>query len=356
MSKKWYRQIYDYFQTMLSLIREFTENESEYRDHVPDMLKFPYLVLSFRCKDGYVVAAYPSGIADNYIHIEQDRSVNEVLNSLPNKILGTSNHLVIGADEWGGSGRYEVIADRFETDRGSLPTTGWKILHIATRDHSWTVREARETANELIAMIKARAALYDAPSGGAFITHYDRIAMRHELINRLNHILDEYENIISEENYEERVIHRYLRDHPVLLFPTKKRLLYEYPLTKNNQLVHKIDFVIEMTTGRYLLVELENPKHRIFIKSGDYTAQVNHAERQVEDWIHFLRKNPDAVLEDLPGMVAPEGIVVIGRSDTYTDHDRERLQIHNEKHNIKIYTYDDLSQEAKNHIAHLLDT
>lgn len=79
MSKKWHRQIHDYFEIMFSIIREFISNEPEYRDHVPDMLKFPYLVLSIRCTDGFVVAAYPSGIADNYLPFEQDRSVGEML-------------------------------------------------------------------------------------------------------------------------------------------------------------------------------------------------------------------------------------------------------------------------------------
>ncbi len=356
MPKAWHVQIYDYFNTLFSTIRNFIEKEPEYRDHVPDMLKFPYLVLSFRCSDGYVVAAYPSGIADNFIHLDQDRTVDEVLHSLPNKILGTSNYVGFGAGDWGGSGRYEVIIDRIETNRGPLPTTGWKILHVATRDHTWTVKEARESARDLIAVVKARAALYDAPSGGGFITHYDRIATRQELTDRLLSILESYRNIITEKNFEERVIHRYLRDHPVLLFPTKKRLLYEYPLTKNGGVIHKIDFVIEMTTSRYILVELENPKHTIFTQSGDYSAIVNHAERQVEDWILFMRKNPEAVADKLPSIVAPEGMVVVGRSTGFTQHEREKLRIHNEKHNIKLYTYDDLAEEAENHISHIRDT
>ena len=125
MPNSWHVQIHDYFKTFFSTIRKFVEQEPEYRAHFPDMLKFPYLVLSFRCSDGYVIAAYPSGIADNFIHLDQDRTVDEVLHSLPNKILGTNNHVVIGAEDWsGGSGRYEVISDRVETNRGPLPTTG----------------------------------------------------------------------------------------------------------------------------------------------------------------------------------------------------------------------------------------
>lgn len=271
-------------------------------------------------------------------------------------ILGTKNHVVIGAGDWGGSGRYEVISDRVETNKGPLPTTGWKFLHIATLDQKWTVNEGREAAKDLIAVIKARAALYDVPTGGGFITHYDRISTRQELTNQLYVILDEYKKIISEKNFEERVIHRYIRDHLVLLFPTKKRLLYEYDLLEDGELVHKIDFVIEITTGRYVLVELENPKHPIFTKSGDYTAKVNHAERQVEDWMLFLRKYPESVTDDLSGMVAPEGMVVIGRNTGLNAQDKERIQVHNEKHSIKLYTYDDLAEEAENYIGHIRDT
>jgi hypothetical protein len=218
------------------------------------------------------------------------------------------------------------------------------------------VKEARESARDLIAVIKARAALYDAPTGGGFITHYDRIATRQELTHRLTRILEDYKKIITEENYAERIIHRYLRDHPVLLFPTKKRLLYEYPLMRDSALVHKIDFVIEMTTGRYILVELEHPKHAIFTQSGDYSAIVNHAERQVEDWILFIRKNPETVADELPGIIAPEGMIVVGRSAEFAKQDRERLRVHNEKHNIKLFTYDDLAEEAENHISHIRDT
>jgi hypothetical protein len=356
MPKKWHKEIHDYFETFFSKIRGFVEDEAEYRNYVPDMFKFPYLVLSFQCSDGYVVAAYPSGIADNYIHLNQNRSVHEVLQSLPNLILGTKNHFVIGAPQWSGSGRWEVIADRVETNRGPLSTTGWKFLHVATKDYHWTIKGALEAANKFISIFKARSLLYDAKEGWGFIQHYDRIAMRQEITDRLHDILHQYKSVVNEKNYKERVIHKFLKDHPILLFPTKKRLLYEYRLVAQKRLKHKIDFIIELTTGRYILVELENPKHRIFTKAGDYSAIVNHAEKQVEDWIHFLRINRESVEEDLPGIIAPEGVVIIGRSNYFTSEQLEKIRIRNEKHSVKLFTYDDLAEEAENHIAHILDT
>jgi hypothetical protein len=356
MPKKWHKEIQDYFDTLFSRIRRFLEKEPHYKNYVPEMFKFPYLVLSFRCPNGYVVAAYPSGFADNYIHVDQNKGVAEILRSLPNKILGTSNNVGMITDEWDGSGRYEMILDRVETDRGPLQTTGWKFLHVATRDQHWRLKEAREFAEELISVFKARSLLYDAKEGGHFIQNYDRVVMRHEITNRLHNILQQYKSIISEKSFAERVIHRYLRDHPILLYPTKKRLLYEYPLTDQGKLVHKVDFIVEFTTGRYILVELENPKHEIFTKRGDYSSMVGHAEKQVEDWIHFVRKNHEMLENDLPGIIAPEGIVIIGRSQAFTPHQIEKIRIRNEKHAIKLITYDDLAEEAENHIAHILDT
>jgi hypothetical protein len=55
--------------------------------------------------------------------------------------------------------------------------------------------------------------------------------------------------------------------------------------------------LVEMTTGRYVLVELENPNHHIITRSGDYSAIAGHAERQVEDWVLFLRRNSETVAE-----------------------------------------------------------
>lgn len=355
MPKEWHLEIYEYFGTLFSKIREFTENEVAYRNYVPDMFKFPYLVLSFRCTNGYVVAAYPSAIADNYIHMDQNRSVDKVLHALPNLILGTENHITIGAQQWNGSGRYEVILDRIETDKGPLPTTGWKFLHVATKNYHWNLDEAREAANEFISIFKARSLLYDAKEGGGFIQNYDRIVMRQEITHRLHSILAQYKSIVTEKNYKERVIHKFLKDHPILLFPTKKRLLYEYRLVAGKKLKYKVDFIIELTTGRYILVELENPQHKIFTKTGDYTAIVNHAEKQVEDWIHYVLTNYDTIKNQLPGIIAPEGVVIIGRSNSFTAEQQEKIRVHNEKHSIKLYTYDNLAEEAENHIAHILD-
>ncbi|HEX3052209.1 MAG TPA: Shedu anti-phage system protein SduA domain-containing protein [Aggregatilineaceae bacterium] len=350
-------QIYNYLQTFFRAIREFIQTEDEYRRFVPQLFRFAYLFLVYECKDGYLVAAYPSGIADNFIYIDyNDRSAPDVLKKLPNLIMNSDIHVVINIDGWGGSGLISGILDRAETSTGSIPTTGWKFFYISTRDFEWPLSEAKKGAAGLIATIKARALVYQ-PSEPAFLSRYDISFQQQDTMMRLSAILKAYREIITEQRYRERVIHHFLHENPVMLFPTKKRMVYEYPLKdEDGRVCYKVDFVIELTTGRYVFVELENPNHPIFTSHGDFRAIINHAEDgQILKWMHWLRRNLSLVEKDLPGIVAPEGLVIVGRSAGLDSYDLEQIRMHNEKHDIKLMTYDDLAEEAENHIRHILD-
>jgi hypothetical protein len=291
------KEINEYFQTFFGAIRTFLEKEQEYQNGVPEIFRFPYMFLVFDCTDGYIVALYPSGIADNYLYIEQNKPLLTVLKTLPNKILGAENHITIGLDDWNQKGRYELVVDRVETNRGPYPTTGWKFLYVSSKDEPWSKLEARKQADEYVSIFRARAAIYE-PTCQGFIQNYTPVVLRQEVVTRLHSILDGYRTIISDRNYRERVIHQFIHNHPILLFPTKKRLLYEYPLFEEGKVQYKIDFVVEVTSGKYILVELENPNHRIFTRNGDFTQAVNHAERQVSDWFVWIRRNLHLIGED----------------------------------------------------------
>ena len=65
---------------------------------------------------------------------------------------------------------------------------------------------------------------------------------------------------------------------------------------------NKADFVVELPPGeRYLLVEIERPIHKLFTGKDRVTAEVTHAQQQIEDWmnrisehLHEARKNCSA--------------------------------------------------------------
>ena len=140
-----------------------------------------------------------------------------------------------------------------------------------------------------------------------------------------------------------------------MFFPTKKRILYEYPLIKGGTVFHKTDFVVELTSGRYILVELENPKYPIFTAKGDFSQTTNHAENQVRDWMIWMQLNPEELKTDLPGLLTPEGMIVIGRSADLSKELRGKITMRNKTNSIRLVTYDDLAEEIENYINHLQD-
>ena len=348
-------QIYDYLSTFWSEMRNFFTRQPEYEQYIPQIFRWTYLFITIEGHDGYVVAAYPSGFADNFLFFEKEESVENITHRLPNLVMNTDAHVVLSVDGFGGSGMYSAILDRVESDKGPVPTTGWKFLYMATPDFDWPVSEARKSAHEIIAMLKARALIYQ-PQDGGFLMQYNDDVMRRQLISRLNHILEQFRSIINEKSFAERVIHKFIHEHPVLLYPEKSRLIYEFPLKENKKVKYRIDFVVELPRRRYVLVELENPKHELFTGSGDFRQIVNHAENsQVGSWMLWIRRNLASVECDFPGIVAPEGLVVVGRSTKLTNEQQERIRMWNDTHDIKLKTYDELADEAENFIKHLLD-
>ena len=110
-----------------------------------------------------------------------------------------------------------------------------------------------------------------------------------------------------------------------------------------------MDFVIREADGSYVLIELESPKQRLFTRSGDFTAIVNHAMRQVEDWQEWIEENVGTAQRFLPGIIAPRGLVVVGRSSLLSTRDVSRLARRNAnlRGRLAIWTYDDAIAGAR---------
>jgi Domain of unknown function (DUF4263) len=347
-------QIYDYLKTLFRTIRNFIAEEPQYLEFVPDLFKATYSFQIYECTNGYIVAVYLGNLADNYHYNDVPRSVEAHVNSLPNLIAGTDQHVVTNLQDWKGCGLLQVVVDCVEIGGERVPTTGWKFLFISTKDWKWPTEDAKKQGEQYAREFRARAAVYE-PSAGGFMRSYNVSVDRPYLVRRLQSLLSQYKAIISEGTFNERVIHRFLRDHPTMFFPTKKRVLYEYALKNGGDIFYRIDFGVELTTGRYILVELENPKHSIFTAKGDFSQIVNHAERQVRDWMTWIRKNPGELASDMPGLIAPDGLIVVGRtSDMAKDH-RDKVSMRNETNTIRLVTYDDLAEEMENYIKHLQD-
>lgn len=86
----------------------------------------------------------------------------------------------------------------------------------------------------------------------------------------------------------------------------------------------QIDFVFRKTNGRYVAVEIESPAARLFRQDDEFCKQFDHAIDQVERWQLGALKRQD-VAEDVLGMIgiqAPDGMVVMGRSEDLNNPQR----------------------------------
>lgn len=158
--------------------------------------------------------------------------------------------------------------------------------------------------------------------------------------------LKAFKDLLDTNPEREEELHIFLKDHPHFLCPSHSRIWSKLPFgTKVS------DFVVRDATRDYLLVELERSTLRLFIQTGDQSADLNHACSQITDWKRYIQQNLSTVQNEL-GLTGissnPRSLVVIGRSADLTPENRAKLvTMETETHNQKIMTYDDVYLNAK---------
>jgi hypothetical protein len=153
-----------------------------------------------------------------------------------------------------------------------------------------------------------------------------------------------FENMIRNDVFLERAVHRFIHDHARVLLPEHVRCFFEVPLRQGDE-VRVADFVLQRDPGTpALLIELENPSSPVLRQNGDPTAQANHAVQQIAGWVRMIdsnsTENASGEMQFLSG--PKQRLVIIGRG---TDQ-RARL-IDTRFGETLIWTYDILLEEAK---------
>lgn len=158
-------------------------------------------------------------------------------------------------------------------------------------------------------------------------------------------------SILQQTNVQEVDIHNFLKCHPIVLDAYGNHVLSEVRLGNS----YRIDLIIQqkLNNCRLTLIELESPKIKLFTKSGRLRAEVTHALQQVEDWLRWLRENPDQTPRGLDSKLPMHGMVVIGRDNELSEDDRLRLLNLNASRQIQLITYDDLLNKLETLIINL---
>lgn len=167
----------------------------------------------------------------------------------------------------------------------------------------------------------------------------------------LTDVVTQFEALIERPGlHEKRDVHGFINSHSFLLFPNPDAVTSEVPIGLGTEF--RIDFLVQRPDGSYLLVEIENPQAPLFTKSGDFSASLNHALRQVEDWQEWIEANLATVERYFPGIRAPEAWVVIGRDRGLGDAEKRRLVRRNinMRGRVTLRTYDDVLRNAQAYI------
>lgn len=136
---------------------------------------------------------------------------------------------------------------------------------------------------------------------------------------------------------------KYLAAHPVLLDPLAAETIDRHRL--GDELI--TDFVVRRHDNRYVAVEIEKPRDRIFTKQGDFTAEFSHAFGQVVDFVGWMDENVSYARTKLVDLEAADGLLVMGRRSDLNENDAARLRrFCQNSRRIEVCTFDDLVQRA----------
>ena len=121
---------------------------------------------------------------------------------------------------------------------------------------------------------------------------------------------------------------------------------------------YRTDFIIgerDSDGFHWQAVELESHNAKCFTKKGDYTRELTHAIKQIEDWrswisdnIQYARneRNKNGLgLTDIVSNIP--GLIIIGRRKDLLDRNKYKRRDIGNRLNIKIHTYDWLYEQAK---------
>ena len=167
-------------------------------------------------------------------------------------------------------------------------------------------------------------------------------------------MFQEYQRILNQPEIREQTIQLYLAEHILLIDPCAKYVHSQVQLGAE----YIADFVIETYDGLYKLVEIEKPIDRLYLKNGDPSSVLTHAEQQVLNWQRWIRQNIAYIrFESQLPMNDPEGLVIIGLRSQMSQDEIHQLEERNisRRGRIKVITFDDLALQLNQLIENIVE-
>jgi hypothetical protein len=169
-----------------------------------------------------------------------------------------------------------------------------------------------------------------------------------QAIHAVEWLLHEFDNLLDKPDIDEvQDIQPFLKNpkHRVLLSPQCKEV-WPQKLLGNK---HKVDFVVREYDDSYTAIELKLPNVPLFTKDLNLRQQVKDGLQQLRNYCDYIDWNRDSVEreENLPGIIHPRGILVIGRRKDLSPEAAKKLaSMNRDSVRFTIMTYDDLIDRA----------
>jgi hypothetical protein len=248
-------------------------------------------------------------------------------------------------------GEYEVGGLRIYRGEGTSGPVVWEAPW--QRQQVWILPEVEDWRwSESEALDRARDDVLTFAN--AHLMGLQRVAperQRDEVIAKLDDAIRELRNLLDSQPGEEEV-QRYLSEdrNKVLLHPEAVNVFPKVRLGAE----YVPDFVIELPQRRYVYVEIEHPQHQVITQNGRPSAKLTDATQQIEDWFRWTSDNIAYARSILPDISEPGGKVIVGRDTGIPPQHGEVLARRNaELHRIETMTFDDLLENAEQHLSNL---
>ena len=172
------------------------------------------------------------------------------------------------------------------------------------------------------------------------------------VLARLRAAIADLESCLGAESRNESALQKSLTANSILFGLQYRRVIPKHRLGAE----YEMDYALEQLSGVVDLVEIEASTHPLYLKNGDPSRHLTHAEQQVLDWLSWVDQYPEYARRSLPGIMRPVGYVVIGRDESLSESDQERLRRRNLvlQGSVQLLTYDDVLRRARALLSVLL--
>lgn len=179
----------------------------------------------------------------------------------------------------------------------------------------------------------------------------EKLENANSVLASLDYSASALERLLLSNTRNENELQRFLTENPILFGTEYKRVIPKHKLGAE----FEMDYALERHSGIVDLVEIESSNLKLFTKSGNPTKDLVHAEQQVLDWLDWIETNGAYARNNLPGAFSPAGYIIIGRRESLSESDKNRLRRRNLlfRGQLEILTYEDLLDKAKSLTEHL---